>query len=250
MKQIFIIITLLFSIIAQANTLNESTNRVVLKASQNFDQLQVNGNVVVECRFNPKYAGYIVYHHKNDDNTELIKCNNDSSTLIITADKDLNNIKSRIVVFCNGPIKSIEANNESKIVSYKLPRVPFLRITLNDNASIKLGDIETRRLDLVANSNSKINLDNTRAGELNMVGYENSSINIEVLRSRNTLIESNENAIINIENIKAESFTATANHNSKLNVIGKVLNGNLIQNDNATITSSDLKIKNSLIDNK
>ncbi len=245
MKQIFIIITLLFSIISHANTLNDSTNRVVLKASQDFDQLQVNGNVVVECRFNPKYAGYIVYHHENDDNTELIKCNNDSSTLIITADKDLNNIKSRIVVFCSRPLKYLEANNNSKIVSFKLPRIPFLRINLNDNASVKLGDIETRRLDIVANNNSTVHLDNTRAGELNMVGNKNCRIAIEVLRSRNTIIEANDNAIINIDNVKAESFIATANHNTSFTVSGKALKGSITKNDNATIISS-LKINNSI----
>lgn len=237
MKHLYLILTLLIGCVAQANTLSDSTNRVVMKAAQDFEHLEVYGDIVVECRFNPKYAGYIVYHHNDNTSPQLIKCTNDSTTLTISGNRTLNDIKSRIVVFCTGPIKSLTANDSAKIVAYKLPRIPYLRMELNNNSSIKLGDIETRRLDIVTNDNSNLKLDNTRAGELYLLGNNNSITNIEVLRTRIANIEANDNHNLTISNIKAKEFYATGNNNSTIKLSGKALKGAINKNDNTSIVS-------------
>ena len=73
MKKISVLFVLLVACFATTFAGESSINRMVLKAANEFDEINVSGDVTVEMRYNPKWAGYIVYHYdKNVEKTSVI----------------------------------------------------------------------------------------------------------------------------------------------------------------------------------
>lgn len=151
MKKISVLFVLLVACFATTFAGESSINRMVLKAANEFDEINVSGDVTVEMRYNPKWAGYIVYHY--DKNVEKnVRCHNEGSVLHVNGASE--GIMTRIVVFYGNPINAIVHNGNARLLSRKMVSNPSeFKITINGNGDVKLGNVKTDKAEFIINNN-------------------------------------------------------------------------------------------------
>lgn len=145
MKKIALIIVLLMAAVVSSQAQDKTTiYRMVLKAVQEFDQLEVSGDVTVECRYDPEKAGFIVYHY-NKDAGKKIDCRNDGRCLYVSGQSENNGVMTRIVVFYDQPIKRIVNNGDARVLSLRLV-ADDQKIELINNGSgdMRFGVVKTQ----------------------------------------------------------------------------------------------------------
>lgn len=167
MKKISILFVLLVACIASAVAGETAINRMVLKAVKDFNEINVSGDVTVELRYNPKWAGYIVYHY--DKNVaKNIKCYNDENVLFVTGTSD--GIMSRLVIFHGTPLKSIIYNGNARLVSRKIICNPDeFKIIVNGSGDVKIGYVKTKDSNFVINNSGNLYIKNLKIENVNAV---------------------------------------------------------------------------------
>ena len=158
MKKISVLFVLLIACFATVYAGETSINRMVLKAANEFDEINVSGDVTVEMRYNPKWAGYIVYHYdKNVD--KKVRCHNKESVLYVDGASE--GIMSRIVVFYGNPLKAVVHNGDARLVSKKIVSNPTeFKIIVNGSVDVKLGNVETDNAKFIINNNGGLYIRN------------------------------------------------------------------------------------------
>ena len=151
MKKISVLFVLLVACFDTTFAGESSINRMVLKAANEFDEINVSGDVTVEMRYNPKWAGYIVYHYdKNEEKN--VRCHNEGSVLHVNGASE--GIMTRIVVFYGNPINAIVHNGNARLLSRKMVSNPSeFKITVNGNGDVKLGNVKTDKAEFIINNN-------------------------------------------------------------------------------------------------
>lgn len=168
MKKISILLVLLMvgfsSILASDKT---TINRMVLKAVQEFDKVNVTGDVTVELRYNPDRAGYIVYHYdKNAD--KKIRCFNDENVLHVQGSSDA--VMTRIVVFYGNPLTSIVYNGDARLVAHRLKcSADGLDLLLNGSGDVKLGRVKSKKVNAVLNGSGNLTIVKVKIDNFNVV---------------------------------------------------------------------------------
>lgn len=154
MKKISVLIVLLMACFVSTFAGESTINRMVLKAVKGFDEINVSGDITVEMRYNPKWAGYIVYHY--DKNVEKdIRCQNKENVLFVNGTSD--GIMSRIVVFYGNPLNAVVHNGEARLVSKDLVcNSDEIKIIVNGTGDVKLGNVKTKKSNFVINNSGSL----------------------------------------------------------------------------------------------
>lgn len=156
-------------------------NRVVFKTAREFNEIVVNGNVVVECKFHPDHSGYLVYYTDNNS-APRIKAVNYEDKLIINADSATNAITSRLTVLCHDTLKSV-VTNDGIILTKKFPQCDDMTLVANGCGAIYAGDIKCANLAVVNNGNATIGIRKVKAAETSMVNNGLGKITVGDLKT-------------------------------------------------------------------
>lgn len=217
-------------------------NRVVFVAAQDFDEILVNGDVTIECRFNPELHRYIVYNTTENTDKRII-CRNDSNRLIIDGDNEKDDVASRIVVFCNDSLKALIVNGTGNILVKEVPRLKRLHLIQNANGAIKIDNLQAHFLSIVNNGNGQILARNVEARRLSAVNNSNGEIKLKTLKAFNGtfVINGNSDMVLNDLLIRKASFI-TAGMGS-FTISGKVNEASLTSNSSGNIDATNLSHK-------
>ncbi|MBQ7042163.1 MAG: DUF2807 domain-containing protein [Muribaculaceae bacterium] len=185
MKKISVLFVMLVACFATMYAGESSINRMVLKAANEFDEINVSGDITVEMRYNPKWAGYIVYHYDKNVNKN-VRCHNEGCVLHVNGESE--GIMSRIVIFYGNPLNAVVHNGDARLVSRKMVSNPAeFKIIVNGNGDVKLGNVKTDKAEFIINNNGglyirKVDIKNVDAvinGPGNLVMKENpQSLNV------------------------------------------------------------------------
>lgn len=185
MKKISVLFVMFVACFATMYAGESSINRMVLKAANEFDEINVSGDITVEMRYNPKWAGYIVYHYDKNVNKN-VRCHNEGCVLHVNGESE--GIMSRIVIFYGNPLNAVVHNGDARLVSRKMVSNPTeFKIIVNGNGDVKLGNVKTDKAEFIINNNGglyirKVDIKNVDAvinGPGNLVMKENpQSLNV------------------------------------------------------------------------
>lgn len=220
-------------------------NRVVLVAAQNFDEILVNGDITVECRFKPELHRYIVYN-TTENTDKRIECRNDSNRLIIDGNSSTDKVASRIVVFCNDSLKALIMNGSGNILIKEVPRLKRLHVIQNATGAIKVDNLQAHFLSIVNNGNGKILARNVESRRLSTVNNSNGEIKLKTLKAFNGsfVINGSSDMIFNDLLVRKASFITNGTGNFKLS--GKVNEATLTSNNSGNIEATELSHKSAL----
>lgn len=218
-------------------------NRVVLVAAHNFDEIIVNGNITIECRFRPELHRYVVYN-TTKETTQRIDCRNEGNQLIIDGDTDNDMVASRIVVFCNDSLKALIMNGSGNILVKDVPRLKRLHLIQNANGAIKIDNLQAHLLSMVNNGDGKILVRNVEARRLATVNNGNGEIKAKTLKAFNGAFIINGNSDMNFNDLLVRKASFTTNSTGSFTLQGKVKELSLISNNAGNINASKLAFKN------
>ena len=220
-------------------------NRVVLVAAQSFDEILVNGDVTVECRFKPELHRYVAYNTSEKTDKRIV-CRNDSNRLIIEGNNDNDKVASRIVVFCNDSLKALIMNGTGNILVKEVPRLKRLHIIQNAQGAIKIDNLQAHFLSIVNNGSGQILARNVEARRLLTTNNGNGEIKLKTLKAFNGSFVSNGNSdmILNDLLIRKASFITNGSGNFVLS--GKVNEATLTTNNSGNIDATNLSHKTAL----
>lgn len=220
-------------------------NRVIFVAAQNFDEILVNGDVTVECRFKPELHRYVVYNTTEKTN-KRIECRNDSNRLIIEGNNEKDDVASRIVVFCNDSLKALIINGSGNILVKEVPRLKRLHLIQNANGAIKVDNLQAHFLSIVNNGNGKILARNVESRRLSAVNNSTGEIKLKTIKAFNGSFVLNGSSDITFNDllIRKASFITNGTGNFKLS--GKVNEATLTSNNSGNIDATELTHKSAL----
>ncbi len=211
---LFVFMAICFSVaFADDNT---TLNRVVLMAAHEFDELYVSGDATVEICYNTRHAGLIVYNNTDKDN-ERIRCYNDGSKLFVDGHCNRHDIKSRVVVFFDKPLKRIVNNGTGTILARRIPKDSSLEVVLNGTGTLKLGKkLSLQKMTLIANGSGDINIPKMRANDIEIINNVASTISVSKLKAKNAEFVVNGIGSVIISG-KADNVTMTMNGSGAIN---------------------------------
>ena len=240
-----LILSLLIALCAVTSYAQEDINNaqnVTLLTAQPFDEILVNGDVTVECVFNPEYHRYVVYRTDNES-AQRIECRNDSNRLVINGNNELNNIASRIIVFCNDSLKAIIMNGNGNLVVKETPRLNRLHVIQNADGTIKIGDLKAHFLSVVNNGAGNIYAKDTKARRLSIVNNGAGEMKLKSIKAFEGIFVSNGSADITLADILVRQASFTVNNSGNFTLSGKVGSLTLITNGTGNIDTKNLSYK-------
>ncbi|MBR5331981.1 MAG: DUF2807 domain-containing protein [Muribaculaceae bacterium] len=240
-----LILSLLIALCAVTSYAQEdinNTQNVTLLTAQPFDEILVNGDVTVECVFNPEYHRYVVYRTENES-AQRIECRNENNRLIIDGNNELNDVASRIIVFCNDSLKAVIMNGSGNLVIKETPRLNHLHVIQNANGNIKIGDLKAYFLSIVNNNTGSVYAKDTKARRLSVVSNGSGEMKLKSIKAYEGLFVSNGSADITLADILVRQASFTVNSSGNFKLSGKTGQLTLITNGPGNIDTTDLSYK-------
>ena len=238
----FLFLIAICAIPAFAQESNDAKNIVTLVAARDFDEVLVNGDVTVECVFNADYHRYVAYSTADEDAKRIV-CRNDSNRLIIDGNTELNEINSRIVVFCTDSLKAVILNGSGNLVVKETPRLERLHVIQNANGSIKIGDLKAHFLSIVNNGPGSVFAEDVKARRLSVVNNGSGEMNFNTIKAFEGSFVSNGNTDITLSDILVRQATFVSNSSGNLTLSGKTRELTLVKNGTGVIDISNLSYK-------
>ncbi len=230
-----------------AKEVSITVKRTVLQAAQEFDNIVVKGDITVECRFNPQYSGYIVYH--NNDGNNYLACRNEGSRLIIDGTDFKSRLLSRVVVFCSDSLNAITVNDNGTLLIRRTPKLEKLQISANGSAVVKARTIEAGEFDLVNSGDGSIKMAEVNSGQLSVINAGAGEIGIKKGKADNAELVVSESGSVDLSGVKCDKVDAKISGDgdircySKSEINAELLGGGLL------LYKASSKVKKSITGN-
>lgn len=225
MKRYIILLSLILATIACCVAQNEGSQRVILKAARQFDNVVVSGAAVVELKYDARHGGYIYYNTNNNSAPRITAQNFDGGILRISADSTANALTTRITVLYDTPLQQVMAVDSAIVVSRNLvtsPDVVLISNTKHSDSGIFAKELKADNVMLILHDGD--------------MGFKNLKANVVVVNSNN-------DSRLRLLNCRAANLEINAQESSQVIIGGKVSNMMVNVDNTSAVHTDQLKCK-------
>ncbi len=229
MKRYITLFSLIILTIACCAAQNDGSQRVILKAARQFDNIVVSGPAVVELKYDTHHGGYIYYNTSDNSAPRIMAQSFGGGVLRITADSTANAIATRITVLYDTPLTQVEASDRAVVVSRNLvtaPDVLLISDTKQSHSGIFAKELKAENVMLILNdgdmgikklsaniiavngdNDSRLRVLNCRATNVEINAVNESQITLGG-KVRNMMVDVKNESAVHTEQLKCKTLTA------------------------------------------